>query len=521
MRKKFIKGLCMVLISMLILSGCGTGDNSGAANGTADDGAGEVKDTLIVAIDADPPTLDPHDSSTTPSVNNLTPVYETLVVYDENSQIVPMLAESWEQIDDLRWKFNLRKGVYFHNGEEMKASDVIYSMERATGPKGANVSYIMRAIDSDNCEIIDDYTVIIATHEPFAPLIGYLPYIGASIISEKEFSADDEYAAMNPVGTGPFEFVEWRKNDRCVYKRNDNYWGNVPAYENLIIRTIVESNSRVIELESGGVDIAYAIPANDVARIESNPDTKIERNSSTLFEYIGMNMDKEPFSNVEFRRAVDLAINEEALLQAVFRGIADYTPTPVVPMDMYYDDSDTEPRYNPEEAKRLLANLDLPEDATYTITIIDNQAKTDAATVIQSMLAEVGINVNIRVLEAGAFWQALENGETEFFISNWGAIGFTEPDNNLWGPFHPSQIPVTNAVRNRNEEYARIMEESRSTPNGPEREKLIKQAQKLIREEVICITYANIQQVVGTRANVRGFKPSLAESHFVRNVYFE
>lgn len=510
--KKLLMHILVLFLIMTMLAACGSGSED------VDSGP---KDTLVVAIDADPPTLDPHNSSTTPSVNNLTPVYETLVVYDENSEIVPMLAESWEQIDDLRWKFNLRQGVYFHNGEEMKASDVLFSMERATGPKGANVSYIMRAIDSDNCEVVDDYTIIIATHEPFSPLIGYLPYIGAAIISEKEFTADDDYAAQNPVGTGPFEFVEWRKNDRCVYVRNDNYWGNLPAYENLIIRTIVESNSRVIELEAGGVDIAYAIPANDVERIESNPNTKIERNSSTLFEYVGMNMDKAPFDDVRFRRAVDLALNEGAIVQAVFRGIADYTPTPVTPMSLYFDDSDTEPRYDPEEAKRLLEEIGHSENAVYTMTIIDNQAKMDAATIIQSMLNDVGINIEIQVLEAGAFWQALENGDPEFFISNWGAIGFTEPDNNLWGPFHPSQIPVTNAVRNRNEEYARIMSESRATPNGPEREALIIEAQRLMRDQVTCITYANIQQVVGTRANVRGFKPSLAESHFVRNVYFE
>lgn len=520
MKTKFKRVISFTIVAMLVLTMV-TGCASKPSGNDAKDESAPKQDTLTVAFGSDPPTLDPHSSSGSPSVNALNPVYETLVRYDENGEITPLLAESWEQIDDLSWKFNLRKGVKFHNGEEMKASDVLYSMKRATGPDGVKVSYIMQAVDSENCEVVDDYTIIIRTHKPFAPLIGYLPYVGAVVVSEKEFTADPEKAAMNPVGTGPFKFVEWKKNDRVTYVRNDEYWGEKPAYTNLIIRTIVEANSRVIELEAGGVDIAYEIPANDVQRLEDNPDTKIERNNSTIFEFLGMNTSKEPFSNVEFRRAIDLAIDEEGIVKSVYRGNATYTPGPVTPNMKYFDDSDVKCRYNPEEAKEILKKIGIPEGAAYTITINENKARIDSATIIQSMLKEVGINLEIKVLETGTFWEALEQGDSEFFISGWGAVGFPEPDNNIFGPLHSIQIPANNYCYYSNPELDALLDASRTTPDGDEREKIVKDVQKLIRLEVPYITYANPQQVAGMRSNVMGFKPSPAASHFVHKAYFE
>ena len=115
---------------------------------------------------------------------------------------------------------------------------------------------------------------------------------------------------MNPVGTGPFKFIEWKKNDQCSYERFDDYWGEKPSYKNLIIRTIVEANSRVIELESGTVDIAYSIPANDIERLKENENTDVVERLSTTVEYLDMNVTKKPLDDVRVRQAIDYAINE-------------------------------------------------------------------------------------------------------------------------------------------------------------------------------------------------------------------
>lgn len=479
------------------------------------------KDTLIVGVAADAASLDPHIGISSPSLNAMNPVYETLTRYDENGDIIPLLAESWEQIDELSWKFNLRKGVKFHNGEEMKASDVVFSFKRATSPLGARVSYIMNAFDPDGLEIVDDYTVIIRTFKPFSPIIGYLPYCGATIISEKAFTEDPEGAAAHPIGTGPFKFIEWKKNDKITYVINEDYWGKKPAYNNLVIRTIVEANSRVIELETGGIDIAYEIPVNDIQRLESNENTKIVKRESNAFFFLGMNTSKKPFDNVEFRRAIDLALDKESIIEAIYRGAAIYTPGPVTPKQKYFDDSDPLPRYDQAKAKEKLKELGIEEGTQFNIYVMDNKARIDTATIIQDQLKEVGIDLKIKVLESGTFYDVLQTGEAEFYISGWGGVGFPEPDNNLYGPIHSSQIPANNYCFYSNPELDRLLDISRYTSDGPEREKIIKDIQKLLRSEVPYITIENTQQIAGVRSNVKGFVPTPAANHFVHNVYFE
>ncbi|MCI9023521.1 MAG: ABC transporter substrate-binding protein [Dorea sp.] len=506
--KRYISLALAGVLVVSMLAGCGNNQKN------------KDKDTLTVAITGDPPTLDPHSSSTSSSVNNLNPVYETLVRYDENGEITPCLATEWERTDDYHWRFKLRDDVTFHNGEKMTADDVLFSFQRATGPDGAKVAYIMSAIDSENCVVEDDYTIVIATHEPFAPLIGYLPYIGAVVVSEKEFTENPEKAALNPVGTGPFRFVEWKKNDRCTYVRNDDYWGQKPSYKNLVIRTIVEANSRVIELESGSVDIVFEVPANDVVRLKENEDTDVAERLSTVVEFLDINVKVKPLDDVRVRQAIDYAINEQAIVDLVWRGNAAYSPTTVTPNMKYFDDSDTDYRYDVEKAKALLKEAGV-SDLTLTLTCAENTNRLNAATIIQSMLADVGITVQIQSYESGTFYDMVEAGELELFIVGFGAVGFPEPDNNIYGPYHSKQIPTNNMGFYKDPELDAMLDQQRATSDGPEREQTVKDIQKYLRENVPVVPIANTKQVIGIRSNIKGFVPTPAASHFFDKVQIE
>ena len=351
-------------------------------------------------------------------------------------------------------------------------------------------------------------------------MVGYLPYIGAVVVSEKEFTENPEQAALNPVGTGPFKFVSWAKNDRCTYERFDEYWGEKPAYKNLIIRTIVEANSRVIELESGSVDIAFEIPANDVQRLEDNEDTAIVKSNSTVIEYLDMNVTKKPLDDVRVRQAIDWALDEQAIVDAVWRGNAQYSPTTVVPVMKYFDDSDTDVRYDVEKAKALLAEAGV-SDLHLTLTCTENKNRQDMANIIQAMLAEVGITVEIQTYESGTFYDMVDAGETELFIVGWGAVGFPEPDNNIYGPYHSKQIPTNNMGFYNDPEMDKMLDAQRATSDGPEREKIIKDVQKYLRVNVPLVPISNSQQVLGIRSDVKGFVPTPAASHFFHKVYFE
>ena len=266
LRKKLSLFLSMIVTTSLFITGCGGSDKKnpgGASTGK--------KDTLIVGMSADAKSIDPHGAGDSSSVNALNGVVETLVRYDDNGEITPLLAESWEQIDELSYKFNLRKGVKFHNGEEMKASDVVFSFKRALSPVGSKVQYIMNAVDENGFEIIDDYTLIIRTKKPFTPFISYLPYIGAAIINEKYYTENTD-APSKPIGTGPLKFIEWKKGNELTYTRNDEYWGDKTQYKDLVIKIIPENNSRMIELETGSIDIALGVSPNDYQRIKDSKD---------------------------------------------------------------------------------------------------------------------------------------------------------------------------------------------------------------------------------------------------------
>lgn len=501
--------LVLILFSSLILSACGKdGNGSGVSR----------EDTLIVAALGDARSIDPHGAGDNLSVNALLPVVETLVVYDENGKLQPSLAESWEEIDSQTWRFKLREGVKFHNGEEMKATDVAYSFKRATSPLGARVQYIMGMVDPEGLEVEDDYTIIVRTKAPFTPFIGYLPYIGAAIISEKAY--EEEGADLHPIGTGPFKFDEWKKGESLSYDIYDGYWGEKPGYKKLLIKAIPEANSRLIELETGEADIAISMTVNDMSKIEEHEDLMLHTSPTTVYIYMGFNASKAPFDNLKFRQAMDWAIDEEGIVDSVFRGSAVYTPGTVTPSQKYFNDSEPSPRYDVEKAKKLLKESGVDISKTFTITANDDQVRIDVATIVQSQLKDIGIDVEVKVMETAAYWDYIASGEQDMFISGWGAVGFPDPDNNIFGPFHSSTIPEDNSVFYDNPVMDKMLEDSRSLTDGPEREKLIKDIQKLVREDTPLITFGNPINIIGAQKDIKGFI-AMPTAHQVYNSVFK
>lgn len=494
--------LAMVIILALVLSSCDS-NHTKTENGEQSTGKAD-KTTLVVVTGSDARTIDPHGAGDSNSVNALMPVVETLVGNDAEGNLVPILAEKWERIDDMSWKFYLRKGVKFHNGEELKASDVVFSFKRATSDKGANVQYIMGLVDPDGLQVVDDYTVIVKTLVPFGPFIDYLPYVGAAIISEKAYT--DSAAELHPVGTGPFTFVEWQKGANLKYKKYEDYWGEVASFENLIIKTIPEANSRMIELETGKADIAINLTANEMKRLEESDKLALKTSPTTIFTGIYFNTAKAPFDNVKFRQGLDWAINAESIVKSIHRGAARYTPGPITPGQKYYNDAEINDRYDVEKAKQFIAESGVDLSKTYTITTNDNQTRIDLATIIQSQLKEVDVDIKIEVMETAAYYDYVTTGAQDICISGWGAVGFKDPDNNLYGPFHSSGIPENNTAFYANATLDSLLEESRLLIDGAEREKVCKEMQTLIRDDVPMISFDNPINIIGTQNYIEGFE---------------
>ena len=207
-------------------------------------GTSLAKDTLVVADQYDATTLDPIGHNDYPTSRACSHIYDTLVFLNHDGTLRPGLAEKWEFLTDKDYKMYLRKGVKFHNGDEMTAADVKFSLERANTPAGSHIHTYSQ--DLDNVEIVDDYTVIIHLKKVNYPFFSSLVHSWGSIVCKKVVEAAGDDYGMNPVGTGPFKFKEWAKGDHYTFERFDDYWGEKAKFKTLIVRSIPEPTNRTI-----------------------------------------------------------------------------------------------------------------------------------------------------------------------------------------------------------------------------------------------------------------------------------
>lgn len=485
--------------------------------------AAEGRDTLIVATAYDSITMDPVANNDSPSSHAMHQMYEGLLSLDANSELHPLLAESWEMPDDVTYIFHLKKGVKFHNGEEMKASDVAFSFERArTAPA---VAHIFGGIKEGSFETPDDYTVKFQLNEPNAAFFKCLAHASGFIVSEKavkEAEEKGENFGQNPCGTGPFKFVSWKKNDRMEFERFEDYWGDAPKYEKLVLRVIPEATNRTIELESGGVDIAYEITPQDIPRIEENEHLQLLRTPEFSTQYLGMNVSKAPLDDVRVRQAIQLALDMPAIDEAVWRGVGKVATGPYADTMQYSLAGEwTQPERDVEKAKELLAEAGYPDGLSITLSTNEKTERVDMATIIKAMLAEAGIDLKVEVLEWAAYIQKLESGEQDLFQIGWTPDA-PDPDMALWPCFHSSAMGAGgNYVFLDDEEVDKLLEEGRATQDSPEREEIYHKLQERIEELKPWIYEHNGEVVVGAQDYVENLELSPYAWHPIFKVSFK
>ena len=460
------------------------------------------KDTLVIANNADAITLDVTQIRDNQSGNVRLQTHDGLLVIDEKGELQPVLAERWEHPDDLTYIFHLKKGVKFHNGEELKAEDVKFSMERAMGPLGVAIHTLIRELDKVN--VIDDYTVEFKLKKPFTPFLYSLGESWAGILNKK--ASEEKDPAQHSVGTGPFKFVSWTKGDRIVLERFDDYHGQKASVKNLIIRAIPEASSRMVELESGAVDIAYQITAeNDIKRVEASPKLYLSRMPSNRTGYIGLNTQKAPFDDVRFRHAVLAALNVPAIQKTVWRGIGQPGTNPIPPLNKYYDETLEVPQQDLEKAKALLKEIGTKLPIQVSLWTNEARERVDAATIIQNMLGEVGIEVDIRVMEWGAFLEGLKAGEHDMFMLGWGG-NLPDAEFFLGSNFHSKSIGSTNNSRYNSPEFDALADKGSETPDGPERKAIYVEVQRVFLRDLPAIFWSVEDSVVGLNNRVKGFQ---------------
>jgi len=475
------------------------------------------RDTLIVAQGADATSLDPQDSNDQPSSRVSIQIYDRLVEQSNDTSISPSLAESWEQPDNLTTIFKLREGVKFHNGEELKSSDVKFTLERMMA--SAKVRHIVEAISS--VEAPDDYTVVIKTEKPFGALLNHLSHTAASIVNEKAVNEAGDTYGQNPVGTGPYKFVSWRSGDRVTLEAFPEYFKGAPEIKNLIIRNISENSVRAITLETGEVQIAYDLDPLDLVRVREDDRFVVLQAPSYSMTYLGFNTQKAPYNNIKFRQAIASAIDLEIIVEAVYEGDATVANTLIAP-GVFGHNSDLKPRPRDiEKAKALLAEAGITATVNCKMWVNDNKIRQDIAVILQDQLREIGVNMTIETIEWGTFLEGTERGDHEMFILGWGTVT-GDGDYGLFPVLHSS---THGGGGNRsfytNPKVDELVENARNTVDQTERRALYAQVQEIAHEELPSVPIAFTTNNVGLANNVEGFILSPAGHHRIYGVKFK
>ena len=476
-------------------------------------------DTLIVGNPLDAVSLDPHRTNDAASALPMFQIYDTLVKLSNEMTIEPGLATEWTQVDDFTTEFKLRQGVKFHNGEELKASDVKFTFERHINPETAAPAAFMLTTISE-IKVIDDYTVHFITKEPCASLLYNLTHVDMGILSEKAVTeAGDDYANQ-PVGTGPFKFVSWKKNQEIRLVRNDEYFKGPAKVANLVIRIIPEGATMIAELQTGGIDMALNIGSQFVPMFQPGTGLKLSQFNTFTIKYLSFDHRVAPFNDVRVRQAINYATNKDAIVKVAYSGAAEPLSGPLPKNINGFNENLVPYEYNVEKAKALLAEAGYADGITTTLYISDKEIDTKLATVLQAQLKDVGINVDIQVIEWGTYLQKTAEG-LPLFLLGWTTVT-ADADNGLYANFHSSAWGSQgNRTFYKNEKVDELLDGGRAEFDQEKRKAMYQEACQIIYDEAGWDFLAAELYNLGMRENVYGFVPMSTTFFDLSTVYFE
>lgn len=473
-------------------------------------GSSALAQVLVVAQGTDAVTLDPHDTTDSPSATVTSHLYETLFELTPEGEIVHHLATSHEFSDDgLGLSLTLRDDVTFHDGTPLTAEVVKGSMERFLDPENAwTFRFLLDAIDT--VTVTGDHSLDIRLSTQFAPLLAHLTHSSTAIVLAADADAKGEDFASNPMGTGPFKFVSWQRNDAIELERFDGYWGEKPGVEGVRFLTVPENSTRMALVESGQAHVAVRVPPQDIARLNAADGVSVENVSSVRSIFMFMNFALEPTNDVRVRKAINHAIDRESLAEFVLGGavrVSDAAVSPGVfgytPIGVY--------EYDPEKAQELLAEAGYADGLSIELYTPSGRYLQDIQTVeaMQEMLAQVGITASIETLEWSAYLEKVNAVPGENTVPagllGWGTVT-GDADYGLYPLFHTSQQRPTGSNRGAysNERVDELLDFARTNNNEDERLEAYEEAMQIIFDDAAWLFLHSETQLVAVRDNVNG-----------------
>lgn len=402
-------------------------------------GAAWAQKTLKVGLATEPASLDPQYSTTGATQQASQQIFETIVGRDRFLQPAPGLALSWTQVDPLTWEIKLRKGVKFHNGKDFTAEDVVFSVKRIPLVPDSPSSYKRNVAAIKEVIAVNSTTVRFLLKTPSAQLPQDLSFIYVLPSTTPTGATQDDFnKGKYTIGTGPFKFVEWVRGDRLVVEKNSNYWGQKSSFDKVIFRPIISDPSRVATLLAGDVDMIDQVSPVDQERLRSDARVSLLTMPAATMMYIHMDtnrdktpfvsakdgspLDKNPLKDIRVRRALSMAINRTALVERVLKGAAESTGQ-FVPKGMVGWASDIKPDpYDPEKAKKLLAEAGYPNGFSMTLHGPNDRYLNDeqVSQTIGQFFARIGIDIKVQALPYSVFGTAATNLEYSIFLMGFG-----------------------------------------------------------------------------------------------------
>ncbi len=435
---------------------------------------------LTIASSGNPPTLDPHATFNGLTFGVTNQVYETLVRLSPAAEAVPGLAASWSYPDANTLRLVLREGVTFHDGSALDAEAVVASLERFLDPSATRPGrFVLAAISAVTA--IDETTVDIVTTAPFAPLLAHLAHPVTAIVPV----AHSDTLARQPIGSGPFQFVNWVDNSEVVLRAYPDYWGGEAAIDEVVIRIIPEISTQVVELQTGGVDIAFTLPADNYDALAGEAGLESRAFPGWGTHLVGFNSANPKLADIRVRQALAHAIDKELIAEELLRGQASPAVSAIAPTVRYHVDQDEAYPYDPERARALLAEAG-GSGLALTLDVYQNAPLETIAQALQFMFSEIGVAVDVRVQPYAAYAEQTVKDDTELYISGWGTVTL-DADYTLFAFYHSSEIPVNNASRFSDPEVDALLELGRADPDAAVRADAYAQVQERAQAAVTMV----------------------------------
>lgn len=396
-------------------------------------------ETLTIGMSGDVTSIDPHFHNVTPNANLAEHIFNRLIGKDDKMKLTPELATSWKSVDETTWELKLRPGVKFHDGSDFTADDVVFSLARPAQVKNSPGPYTLYTRAIIDAKAVDKLTVRLKTAGPY-PLMPYdlsTIYIVSKKAAENA-STEDFNAGKAAIGTGPFKFSKYERGSRVELVRNDAYWGDKPQWDKLVLRILPADAARVAALLSNEVQVIENVPTADLKRLQADKNLNLFQVTTFRLMYLAMDsnrdvspfvfdnagkpLSKNPLKDVRVRQAISKAVARPALADRAMEGLAVPTGQLVGPTLFGHDPALKPELYDPDGARKLLAEAGYPEGFQLTLHATNNRYVNDdqLAQTIAAMLTRVGIKTKVEAMPSATFFSRANKTEFSFMQIGWG-----------------------------------------------------------------------------------------------------